>query len=85
MALSEMDRSRLAWWTLGFALAAAVLFVLHSFVGTFVFGLFLYYATRPIYRRIRTRIRPQSLAAAVARRRQLLYGVRARGGVGPGG
>ena len=66
MALSEMDRSRLAWWTLGFALAAAVLFVLHSFVGTFVFGLFLYYATRPIYRRIRTRIRPQSLAAAVA-------------------
>lgn len=61
-----MDRSRLAWWTLGFALAAAVLFVLHSFVGTFVFGLFLYYATRPIYRRIRTRIRPQSLAAAVA-------------------
>jgi predicted PurR-regulated permease PerM len=66
MALLEMDRSRLAWWTLGFALAAAVLFVLHSFVGTFVFGLFLYYATRPIYRRIRTRIRPQSLAAAVA-------------------
>jgi predicted PurR-regulated permease PerM len=61
-----MDRSRLAWWTLGFALGAAVLFVLHSFVGTFVFGLFLYYATRPIYRRIRTRIRPQSLAAAVA-------------------
>ena len=66
MALLGMDRSRLAWWTLGFALAAAVLFVLHSFVGTFVFGLFLYYATRPIYRRIRTRIRPQSLAAAVA-------------------
>jgi predicted PurR-regulated permease PerM len=61
-----MDRSRLAWWILGFVLGGALLFVLHSFVGTFVFGLFLYYATRPIYRRIRTRIRPASLAAAVA-------------------
>jgi predicted PurR-regulated permease PerM len=61
-----MDRSRLAWWILGFVLGGALLFVLHSFVGTFVFGLFLYYATRPIYRRIRSRIRPPSLAAAVA-------------------
>ncbi|GGI98608.1 AI-2E family transporter [Halobellus salinus] len=61
-----MDRSRLAWWILGFVLAGALVFVLYSFVGTFVFGLFLYYATRPIYRRIRARIRPPSLAAAVA-------------------
>jgi predicted PurR-regulated permease PerM len=61
-----MDRSRLAWWGLGLVLGGALLFVVHSFVGTFVFGLFLYYATRPIYRRIRTRIRPPSLAAAVA-------------------
>lgn len=66
MALPGMNRSRLAWWILGGVLAAAVVFVLYSFVGTFVFGLFLYYATRPIYRRIRTRIRPPSLAAAVA-------------------
>ena len=66
MALLGMDRSRLAWWILGFTLASAVVFVLYSFVGTFVFGLFLYYATRPIYRRIRTRIRPPSLAAVVA-------------------
>ncbi|MBB6646271.1 AI-2E family transporter [Halobellus ruber] len=61
-----MDRSRLAWWGLGLVLGGALVFVIHSFVGTFVFGLFLYYATRPIYRRIRTRIRPPSLAAAVA-------------------
>ena len=61
-----MDRSRVAWWSLGFVLGGALLFVLYSFVGTFVFGLFLYYATRPIYRRIRTRVRPPSLAAAVA-------------------
>ena len=66
MPVLGMDRSRLAWWLLGFVLGAALLFVLHSFVGTLVFGLFLYYATRPIYRRIRTRIHPPSLAAGVA-------------------
>ena len=66
MSRLGMDRSRLAWWLLGFVLVGALLFVLYSFVGTFVFGLFLYYATRPIYRRIRARIRPASLAAAVA-------------------
>jgi predicted PurR-regulated permease PerM len=66
MPVFGMDRSRLAWWTLGFVLGGALLFVLYSFVGTFVFGLFLYYATRPIYRRIKTRIRPASLAAVVA-------------------
>jgi len=66
MPLLGMDRSRLAWWILGFVLGGALLFVLYFFVGTFVFGLFLYYATRPIYRRMRTRISPPSLAAAVA-------------------
>ena len=66
MALLGMNRSRIAWWSLGLVLGGALIFVLHSFVGTFVFGLFLYYATRPIYRRIRTRIRPPSLAAAIA-------------------
>ena len=66
MPLLGMDRSRFAWWILGFVLGGALLFVLYSFVGTFVFGLFIYYATRPIYRRIRTRIRPASLAAAIA-------------------
>ena len=66
MSRLGMDRSRLAWWLLGFVLGGALLFVLYSFVGTFVFGLFLYYATRPIYRRIRAQVRPASLAAAVA-------------------
>ena len=66
MPVLGMGRSRLAWWILGFVLGGALLFVLYSFVGTFVFGLFLYYATRPIYRRLRVRIRPPSLAAVVA-------------------
>ncbi len=51
---------------LAVVLAGALLFVLYSFVGTFVLGVFLYYATRPIYVRLRRRIRPPTLAAAVA-------------------
>jgi predicted PurR-regulated permease PerM len=66
MAPFDIERSRLGWWTLGLVLAGALVFVLHAFVGTFVFGLFLYYSTRPIYRRLQRRIRPPSLAAAVS-------------------
>lgn len=63
---TDVDRGRVAWGAFGLALAAALVFVLHSFVGTFVFALFIYYATRPIYRRLKRRIRPASLAAATA-------------------
>ncbi|MFC5366557.1 AI-2E family transporter [Salinirubrum litoreum] len=66
MALLDMDRSRLAWWALGLGLVGALGFVLYSFVGTFVFGVFIYYATRPIHRRLKRRLRPPSLAAAVS-------------------
>jgi predicted PurR-regulated permease PerM len=57
---------RAVWIVVGVALFAALGFVLYSFVGTFVFGIFLYYSTRPIYRRLKQRVRPPSLAAAVA-------------------
>jgi predicted PurR-regulated permease PerM len=63
---SDVDRGQVAWGAFGVALAAAVGFVLYSFVGTFVFAAFIYYATRPIYRRLKRRIRPPSLAAATA-------------------
>jgi predicted PurR-regulated permease PerM len=62
----EMDRSRVAWGIVGLLLAATVVYVLHSFVGTFVFGLFIYYATRPVYHRAQRRIRSPSLAAGTA-------------------
>ncbi|WP_132059773.1 AI-2E family transporter [Halorussus amylolyticus] len=62
----DIDRSRTAWWAVGFALAAAVGYVVYSFVGTFVFGVFIYYATRPVYRQIRRTVRPPSLAAGVS-------------------
>ncbi|WP_435062678.1 AI-2E family transporter [Halobaculum sp. EA56] len=66
MVLSDVDWSRTAWWGVAAALAAALSFVVHSFVGTFVFGVFIYYATRPLYNRIRRRVPQSSVAAAVA-------------------
>jgi predicted PurR-regulated permease PerM len=66
MSLLEFDRSLTGWWILGLLLLVGLAFVLQSFVGTFVFGVFIYYATRPVYRRIRRRVRPSSVAAAVA-------------------
>ncbi|WP_224449480.1 AI-2E family transporter [Haloprofundus salilacus] len=61
-----VGRSRLGWWFLALLLALALCYVVYSFVGTVVFGLFIYYATRPIFRRLDERIQPTSLAAAVA-------------------
>ena len=66
MEFSEVDRGRLAWGTFGLVLAGALAFVAYSFVGTFVFGLFVYYATRPIYRQLRRALDSPSLAAAVS-------------------
>ncbi|WP_117595149.1 AI-2E family transporter [Haloprofundus halophilus] len=64
--LLGFDRSRLGWWFLAALLAVALCYVVYSFIGTVVFGLFIYYATRPIFRRLDERIHPPSLAAAVA-------------------
>ena len=70
MSLVEVDRSRVGWWLFGGGLAAGLLFVLYSFVGTFVFGVFIYYATRPIYGRLVGRFRRlrfgRSIAAAIS-------------------
>lgn len=66
MSAPEWNRSRASWWGVGLALGLALAYIVYSFIGTFVFGVFIYYATRPIYRRIRKRVRPPSLAAAVA-------------------
>ena len=62
----HVSRARTGWWALGGLLLLVVAFVFYSFVGTFVFGVFIYYATRPIYSRIRRRVRPPSIAAAVS-------------------
>jgi predicted PurR-regulated permease PerM len=60
------DRERTAWWLIFGILGLIFAFVLYSYVGTIVLGLFVYYATRPIYRRLSRRIQPRSLAAGLA-------------------
>ncbi|WP_435124762.1 AI-2E family transporter [Halobaculum sp. D14] len=66
MPFNDVDRSRAVWWGVGGLLVAALTYVVYSFVGTFVFGVFIYYATRPVFNRIRRRIPQPSVAAAVA-------------------
>jgi len=66
MDFRDYDRARAGWWAGGALLALALLFVVYRFLGTFVFGVFIYYATRPVYRRLKKRVRPPSLAAAIS-------------------
>ncbi|MEE6209982.1 AI-2E family transporter [Salarchaeum sp. III] len=62
----DYDRARAGWWAVGAFLTLALALVVYRFLGTFVFGVFLYYATRPVYRRLKKRVRPPSLAAAIS-------------------
>ncbi|MFB6134391.1 MAG: AI-2E family transporter [Halanaeroarchaeum sp.] len=62
----EMDRGRIGWWAVAGMMGATIGYVVYHFIGTFVFGVFVYYVTRPIYRRIRRVVRPPSLAAGVS-------------------
>lgn len=63
--LTPPDRSRTGWWALTLAIGLAFAFVLYSFVGTFIFGVFLYYGLRPLQRRLQG-FMPQSIAAVFA-------------------
>jgi predicted PurR-regulated permease PerM len=45
-------RDRLGWWIFVLLLALVAGYVAYSFVGMLVLGVFGYYATRPIYRRV---------------------------------
>ena len=66
-ALSERTggRARIGWWLFVAVLAAAALFIAYSFVGMLVLGVFGYYATRPIYRRLDAVIGRDGIAAAL--------------------
>lgn len=51
MRSSLTERHKLlAWILVGVLITVVVAFVLYSFVGAIIVGIFLYYATRPIYR-----------------------------------
>jgi predicted PurR-regulated permease PerM len=61
----RLDRARLAWWGVVAVLGVALTFFVASFVGTFVLGLFVYYAARPLHRRLRTRVDHRGLSATL--------------------
>jgi predicted PurR-regulated permease PerM len=42
----------IAWILVGVLITMVVAFILYSFIGAIVIGIFLYYATRPIYRKM---------------------------------
>ncbi|SNZ16086.1 Predicted PurR-regulated permease PerM [Natronoarchaeum philippinense] len=56
---------RLLWTMIGVVLAAFVGVALRSYVGALVSAIFLYYATRPIYRRIEARTAHPTLAVVL--------------------
>ncbi|WP_049901916.1 AI-2E family transporter [Halococcus agarilyticus] len=62
---SEIDRRRVAWWLVAAGVVAIVGLFFLSFVGTFVFGLFVYYGARPVNRRIQSRVDSRVIAATV--------------------
>ncbi|WP_276302307.1 AI-2E family transporter [Halorussus lipolyticus] len=61
----DYDRNRIAWWLYLVALALGVVYVGYSFVGMFVLGVFLYYASRPICDRIGAHIDSDGIAAGL--------------------
>lgn len=56
-------RSRVVWWALTVGLVALGLFTLYAYIGTVVFGLFIYYIARPVDRQIRTVVDRRGVAA----------------------
>jgi predicted PurR-regulated permease PerM len=63
--LDDIDPGRVGLAVFGLALALILGFVVYSFLGVFVLGVFLYYATRPFFRRFE-RYLPGSVAAALS-------------------
>ena len=66
MSLQSTLRRHPIWVLVGVALLGAVAYVVRAFIGTLVFGLFLYYATRPVYDRIEGRVGEPSVAAGIS-------------------
>jgi len=58
------DPSRLAWLAAGAVVLGVVVLFVYSFVGTFALGLFVYYAARPVQRRLRRRTTEARAAVA---------------------
>src|SRR5699024_4221287 len=64
--LDDYDRSRIPVWLMAVVFSLALSFVVWRYIGTFVLGLFVYYITRPIHRRLGDHVPTSTLAAAVS-------------------
>lgn len=62
--LVDRERNRIAWWLYLGVLGLGVAFLVYSFVGTFALGLFVYYASRPVFHRLRNHLDSRGLAAS---------------------
>lgn len=63
--LSVPERDRLAWWVYLGLLAGILALIAYKLVGSLLVGLFLYYGTRPIYRRVLRIVRRPGIAASL--------------------
>ena len=63
--LNEREIGRLIWLLLGVLIAALLVTGLYSQIGTLLFALFLYYATRPLYDRLDTYISHPNLTVTL--------------------
>lgn len=61
--LIDRERNRIAWWLYLAVLGLGVALLAYSFVGTFAFGVFIYYAARPVFDRVRDGLGSDGLAA----------------------
>ncbi len=63
---NDIGMSIFFWGIFGLFLLAIVGFVIYEFIGTFVLGLFVYYASRPVYTRIKTKVKSHTVAALLS-------------------
>lgn len=64
-ALNGLSRDQVVWGVVGLLLTVVVAFVLYSFIGALVFGVFFYYALRPIERWLRARMDRPDISVTV--------------------
>jgi predicted PurR-regulated permease PerM len=62
----SIGRSRAAWWGFVAVLGVLVGWFVVSFIGTFIFGVFVYYGIRPLHDRLRARVARRGVTASMA-------------------
>lgn len=67
MPIQSVPRpQRISWWTIGLALGGVVAWTVYANLGAFVVAIFLYYATRPIHRRVRQVVPSRTLSVVAS-------------------